>query len=68
VWIPAALAAEISLLLMDPRTGKTKWGAWNTLITRLLRDWVESQRLDPKEANILSTTSFSEMKGVLDHE
>jgi hypothetical protein len=59
VWLDAELAAQVRLLLLDPMTGKMRWGGWRGLITRLLRDWIEKQKLDPSEANDLSRQSYA---------
>lgn len=38
--IPAPLAAEVDLLLIDPITRKPKYGARSKLIAALLRNWL----------------------------
>jgi len=42
--IPMSIAVKVDLLLADPLTGKPKHGAWSTLVTRLLNDWLEKQK------------------------
>lgn len=44
IMIQQPLAAEVELLLYDPKTETTKLGARSKLIESLLRDWVDSQR------------------------
>lgn len=44
VYIPTTLAAEVELLLLDPFLQQAKFGAKSTLVTNLLRQWVEEQK------------------------
>lgn len=46
-YIPKTLAAEVELLLLDPFFQTTKYGAKSELTTKLLTDWVASQRAAP---------------------
>ncbi len=41
--IPEGLAAKIDLLLLNPMTGKIKYGARSQLIEKILRRWLEEQ-------------------------
>ena len=43
IRLPVTLGTKIDLLLMDPLTGKRKYGALNSLVERLLSEWVQSQ-------------------------
>lgn len=42
--IPAKLYRSLSILLLDPATGKIKYGALRKLVTSLLSNWVEEKR------------------------
>lgn len=46
VYIDAALFAEVQLLLLDPVSGKIKYGAFRKLNEQLLRQWVEERKRD----------------------
>lgn len=43
VSLPAALVAEVNLLLEDPLTHRRKYGALSRLIEALLKDWLVVQ-------------------------
>lgn len=45
VSIPSSLAAEVELILLDPLTGRPRFGERSQLVELLLRDWVEKMRL-----------------------
>lgn len=62
VWLPAPLAAKVNLLLLDPKTRRMRWGAWQALVERLVKKWVEDQQLDPREANKLRMSEHRNMK------
>ena len=47
--IPAPLARDVRILLLDPKTTITKYGALSALITKLLSDWVDDMRKKPGE-------------------
>lgn len=40
VLLPAALAARLELLLLDPLTGAVRYGAKSQLVVRLLEEWL----------------------------
>jgi cell division inhibitor SulA len=61
VTLDAPLAAQVTLLLMDPLSRKVRWGAWQNLISRLVREWVQSQRRDPSEAEVLRTSTHADL-------
>lgn len=42
VKLPETLVMEVKTILLDPITGRTKYGAMNSLIERLLREWLRS--------------------------
>lgn len=44
VNVPETVWAKVNLLLLDPVTGGRKKGAWSTLVTGLLRKWLEEQQ------------------------
>lgn len=46
LYLPLSLAAEVELLLLDPLREKVKYGARNELIEKLLREWLEKQKVD----------------------
>ena len=46
--IPAALAAEVDLLLEDPLTKRRKYGALSKLLESLLRNWLADQKGEPR--------------------
>jgi hypothetical protein len=64
VWLSAALAAEVNLLLLDPKTNRMRWGAWQALVEGLVRRWVEGQKLNPAQANELRGTEHRNMPGL----
>lgn len=43
ISLPATLAAEIEILLLDAAKGKARYGARSALITSLLRQFVAQQ-------------------------
>lgn len=42
--LPAAIAAEVDLLLEDPLSHKPRYGARSKLVERLLISWLATQR------------------------
>lgn len=44
IAIPTSIAAPVSLLLADPLTGRPKHGERGRLISRLLSEWLETQK------------------------
>lgn len=44
--MPATLAGKIEFALLDPITGRTKYGARNTLVVKLLERWLAEQQGD----------------------
>jgi len=42
--IPVDIANKIDLILHDPVTGKTQYGARSKLVQSLLHQWLETQR------------------------
>jgi hypothetical protein len=44
VSLPAALAAEVDLMFVDPLTNRPKYGARAKLIQALLENWLADQR------------------------
>ncbi len=44
VSVPAALAAELDLLLEDPLTRRRKYGSLSRLVEALLREWLAAQK------------------------
>ena len=44
ISLPAAVCAEVDLLLLDPITRKPKYGARSKLIEGLLREWLAKQK------------------------
>ena len=44
VSLPAALAAEIDLIFVNPLTNRPKYGARARLVTSLLQQWLDQQR------------------------
>ena len=49
--IPAKLYGALYILLVDPVTGKIKYGALRKLVTQLLNDWVEEKRKNHEPGN-----------------
>lgn len=43
VQLPEELDRKIELLLMDPATGRAKFGAWSELVEALLTEWLNTQ-------------------------
>ncbi len=46
LYLPATIAAEINLLLLDPTRDKIRYGARNELIEKLLRDYVRKIKVE----------------------
>ena len=44
VHIPAYLAAEFELLHFDPVYRKPRYGVWSEVVTKLIREYMDSQR------------------------
>lgn len=42
--LPESLVREIKILLLDPKTGRVKYGAMNGLIEKLLRQYLRDIR------------------------
>lgn len=45
IRIPETLHAELHSMLVDPRTGRIKFGTWTRTIEAIIRQYVESQKL-----------------------
>lgn len=45
IRIPVSVYTEARILLADPRTGLIKLDTWGPLIGRLLRRWVDEQKV-----------------------
>lgn len=43
VYIPRGLAGKIDLLFLNPVTGKVSYGYRSSLVTQLLREWLQRQ-------------------------
>lgn len=43
IKLRGSLVRKVRILLLDPKTGKVKYGALAKLVTQLLNDWVESK-------------------------
>ena len=43
VWLPESLDAKLNLLLLNPTTGKVKYGARGDLINRLLQQYLSKR-------------------------
>ena len=46
--LPKDLAEDVKLLLMDPLTGRTRYGELRKISTMLWSNWVEDQRSTPR--------------------
>ena len=44
IKVPSSLFREVKLLLLDPLSGRVRYGEMSNLATSLLRTWVEKQR------------------------
>ena len=44
IKVPASLFREVKLLLLNPASGRVRYGEMSKLATSLLRTWVEKQR------------------------
>ena len=67
VYLPERVAVKLQLLLMDPRSKKVRWGAWQALVEKLVTDWVEKQVLDHTEADTLSVTPHRALAAAIQH-
>lgn len=45
VRLPESVYYEARALLTDPRTGELRYDSWAPLIARLLREWVDQQKV-----------------------
>lgn len=50
--LPKDLADDVKLLLMDPVTGRTRYGELRRISTMLWSNWVDSQRRNPSQAQL----------------
>lgn len=50
--LPKDLADDVKLLLMDPVTGRTRYGELRRISTMLWSNWVDSQRRNPNKAQL----------------
>lgn len=48
VRVPGSLLRKVKLLLLNPVSGKVKYGAMAKLIQQLLTEWVEAREKDMK--------------------
>lgn len=61
--MPATLAGRIEFALLDSITGKTKYGARNTLVVKLLERWLAEQNGgDP--AQLPSVPTLEELRAM----
>lgn len=44
VRIPSELVRSVKLILMDPKTGRVKYGAMSALFSKLARKWVDDKK------------------------
>lgn len=44
VRLPQSMADRVDLLLLDPVRGKVQYGAFNSLMIRLLNEWLTNDR------------------------
>lgn len=49
IRIKEDLHRKVSLLLLDPMTGKIEYGAMNHLVEQLLGEWVDKMRKEPEK-------------------
>lgn len=45
VRIPRDLYDELRIVMLDPTTGHVRLGSWTRLMTGLLRDWLDTQKV-----------------------
>jgi hypothetical protein len=45
--IPCWLYDELHVLLVDPRSGRARYGTWSKSVERALTEWVDSQKVAP---------------------
>ena len=53
IVLPAPLARQIKLILLDPAKGRTQYGKLSGLIQRLLKEWLAEQRKAVKQGEEL---------------
>jgi len=61
--MPATLAGRIEFALLDPITGKTKYGSRNTLIVKLLERWLAEQQ-DPPPEDLPTVPTIEELRAI----
>jgi hypothetical protein len=44
-YVPVSLMRQVRLLLLDPSTGKIEYASFSNLITQLLTEWLEKQKI-----------------------
>lgn len=49
IYIPESITNEIEVLLCDPISGDVRYGTWSDLVTKLLKEWLETQRKPKQE-------------------
>lgn len=50
--IPEPLLLEVKTLLLDPKTGRVKYGAMSSLVERLFREWLREVRAGERNPEI----------------
>lgn len=50
IRLPADLVRKVKLLLLDPVTGRVRYGMMNATITELLTTWVERRQKEHKQS------------------
>lgn len=48
VWVPKPILTQVRVLLLDPLTAKVGYRALSGLITKLLTEWLEEQKIAMK--------------------
>lgn len=67
VPLPTTLVEEVDVRLFDPVLGKAGYGARAALITRLLKDWVNSTPANPKVEAFIREKSTLSIEELISH-
>jgi hypothetical protein len=44
LYLPEPIHQTVEIMLLDTLTGRPRVGAWNDLVSTLLKDWIDIQR------------------------
>jgi len=45
--LPCSLHDELRIVMLDPRTGRPRYRTWGNTMERILREWLDAQKVSP---------------------